>query len=219
MKAQLRWTLVLASMFLGMFFFAEAAHATVLIAATGFQDTDDPNGVSTNVDVLAGVSLLDGVWSPGDVLPIGPVVFDHYATGTAEDYLDAISLEFDPGSYDKSDLTLRVYLQKGEYKSWWEHYELLPGIFNLAHQDADPGFPGSVDLLPSGEAPSNTIFGWVDVLFDANSDPLYELPHGYVGVTLRLWNCRVDAIELIPEPAMMLLLAAGGVGLIAWRRR
>ena len=181
-----------------------SALAIVPQAAIGFQDEG-----TTNLNVLAGISAIDDVWSPADITPVGTVDRDYYATGTSERYLDAVSLEFDAAGWDFTKLVLRVYLQKGNYDAHggdiaWEHYQLLPGLFNPTNEDINPitqGGPEVLDHLPDGTLPANEVVGWVDFVFDATTDPMYVLPNGNIGLTLRLWNWRVDAIELVPGPA------------------
>jgi len=150
-------------------------------------------------DVLTSVSTLDDIWSPADIVPVGTVIYDGYATGPGDTYFDAISLEFPSDGIDLSDLTLRVYLQKGAYLTSWEHYEILPGTLNPYDEDTHNFVytdNDSRDHLPFGQLPSDTVVGWVEFPFDATSDPLFTEPNGNIGITLRLWNWRVDAVTL-----------------------
>ncbi len=167
------------------------------VAAVAFQ-----NEGTTEADVLSSVSELDDVWSPADIVPFGTVTASFYATGPGDPYFDALSLEFAAdGLDDLSDLALRVYLHKGPYEgTWWEHYELLPGTLNPEHQDYwqftyEPDDPR--DYLPNGTLEPDTTVGWVELPFDAVSDPSFIEPNGNIGVTLRMWNWRVDAVRLV----------------------
>jgi len=97
---------------------------------------------------------------------------------------------------------------------------LLPGKFSVVNEDISPILnpqPEIMDALPGGILPSNHLAGWTEISFDATNDPGFVLTNGNVGVTLRLWNWRVDAVELVPEPATLLLFALGGLALL--RRR
>jgi len=173
--------------------YGEGLEEQVPTVATAFQ-----NEGTLEVDVLAGVSSLDGVWSPGDVIPVGTVIHDRYACDLWTNALDAVSLEFDAGTMDLSNLALRVYLQKATSGfTHWEHYELLPGTMNPQDEDLLVEADDGRDHLPGGQLANNTTVGWVELPFDATSDPLFIEPNGNIGVTLRLWNWRVDAVALV----------------------
>jgi len=172
--------------------------------ATSFQ-----NEGTLETDVLASVNAVDDVWSPADIVPVGTVVSDFYATGGSSGSFDALSLEFSPGAMDLTQLALRVYLQKGSCSiPSWQHYRLLAGTFNP--EDEDSYEPASSDnYSPQDELPDDTIVGWVEIPFDATADPLFIEPNGNVGVTLRLWNWRIDAVELVQLAGGMTSLAEG----------
>ena len=195
----------------------EWAAAAVLVEATAFQ-TEDPY----RADVLPALSSVDGICSPSDIVPVGPVTRDCYATGLAWEFFDAISMVFHPSGPSPSQMVLRAWLQKGQYTSHnWEHYQLLPGTFNPENDqmDVEWGPPGAIDHLPGGELPDDTVVGWVEFPFDTTSSPGFLLPSGDVAMTLRLWNWRVDAVQLVPEPSVMALLALGTLSLVRRRRR
>ncbi len=164
-----------------------------LISAIGFQDADNFGQQPTQVDVMSGVSALDGVWSPQDVTPVGDATYDYYATGQSDAWLDAISLEFENPKLHEGLGLLRVYVQKADYiNPNWEALKLLPGLFNPDYQDSNPI---GIDINHGGILPDNSTYGWYDILFDTNINPDYFLPNGNLALTLRLWNLRVDAIE------------------------
>lgn len=172
------------------------------VEAIAFQNEGD-----TNLDTLLAVSSLDDSWSPADVAPYGTISTDYYANGNDPQYLDAISLEFEPTGLDLTTLKLRCYLQKADYVNpFWEHYQLLPGKYNPHNQDeggaGPPNFPPDVTRhsLVGTNLPNNTVIGWLEFPFDATSHPAYIMENGNIGLTLRLWNWRVDAVQLVGEP-------------------
>ncbi|MBN2473410.1 MAG: hypothetical protein JXB62_02285 [Pirellulales bacterium] len=208
---------------LGVLVGAGQANGAILVGAeaVAFQDEG-----TTALNVASGVSTLDGVWSLTDVYPFGTVVYDYYATGTSPAWFDALSLEFAPGAYeDLSNMTFRAYLQKGAYgNNSWQHYQILPGKLNSTNQDLSPAAaPGAIQH-PTALA-RDEVVGWVEFDVDATSDPAYLLSNGNVALTFRLWNWRIDAVELsgdiIPEPATIVIWSLlGALGaVVCWRRR
>jgi len=184
------------------------------VDAIAFQDYDlKPDGGTMQADVLPGIIAHDGVWSPSDITPIGQVDYDYYATGTSSQYFDALALRFPRPSGGLGGLTLRAYMQKGNYGQHgdeahqWEHYQLLPGMFNPLNEDNHPntqGQSGMVDYSPGAALPDNYTVGWVDIPVPAASSG-YVSPEGNVELTLRLWNWRIDAVELITSPQVCYL--------------
>lgn len=178
--------------------------------STGFQD----EGTLT-ADHTALLSYLDGVWAPSKS---GTVTYDYYATGTSSLYWDALSLHFDlspVGWQNIKSAQLAFYTQQGAYATSWHHYEVLQGAMNPAHEDIAPvpGTPAS--LVDFGNHGSNGLVGW-----------LYApIPSAWItgdgfNVTLRLWNARIDQVQLlatVPIPGAVLLgvlgLGAAGVRL------
>jgi len=184
--------------------YGQAESERVPVLATAFQN----EGTVREANALTSVSALDDVWSP---LPVDSATSDFYATGAIGATFDALSLEFSPENLDMSDLILRVYLQKGSGPSYiesWEHYRLLPGTFNAEDQDSYVVNPED-DHLPGGQLEPDTTVGWVELPFDANSDPLFIEPNGHIGVTLRLWNWRIDAVRLVQRSGSATLLVEG----------
>ena len=128
---------------------------------------------------------------------------------------------------------LRFFLQKGDYatvdgsagfsstRNAWEHYQVLPGAFNPTNQDIGPTtLSGSVvDFGGAGTLAPNAIVGWLTVGIDTawiTSDSF--------DVTLRLWNARIDAVELsvatgVPEPSTLAAMLLGLSGLGFSRKR
>jgi hypothetical protein len=168
-----------------------------------------------------------GTWGPATTTN---VVYDYYVTGDSPEWFDAISLKFDLSGFGFQNIDsakLRFYLQKGDYSgenNGWEHYEVLQGAFNPTHQDVKPfGLNETVvDLFPGGTYALNYTIGWVEAEI-----PLSWISSNDFDVTLRLWNARIDKVELaantvaanpVPEPATMILLASGLAGLAGVRR-
>ena len=172
------------------------------VEAMAFQNADE--GHPTSNSVLGFVLAQDSRFAPST----NEFGFDYFATGTSRKLLDALSLVFDPCS-ESSNYRLRVYLQKGAYPAkQWEWYQLLPGTFNTTNEDFGirrdeapvhpPSLPpGMVDIAPLRLLPDNRDLGWIEMPFNTSSDARYVLGDGRIGVTLRLWNFRVDAIELV----------------------
>lgn len=163
--------------------------------AVAFDDLDAPadpgDETGQQMNVLTDVAAQDGVYSDG-----WHSIERYYATGNSRVYPDAISLEFDTsGTITATALVLRAYLRKGAYVNTdWEYYQLLPGTFNPTNEDYDASTrpPGATDHILGGELPSNEVVGWVEL-------PVHNAPDpgtGILGLTLRLWNWSVDAVEL-----------------------
>lgn len=172
-----------------------------LLEAVAFQ-----NEGTREANVLNGISELDGVWSPSDIVPQGTVTEDWFGTGLGQEWLDAVSFVFEGDGLDKRNLTLRAYMQKGDYEfPAYQYYQLLPGRFNPHNQDAN--YNNVVEDLPpdvlnhsATVLDADTTVGWVDFNFNPATEPDYLLPNGDVAVTLRLFVWRIDAVELVAGP-------------------
>ena len=68
--------------------------------------------------------------------------------------------------------------------------------------------PGMVDQNPEGVHADNHTVAWVDIPVPARSSG-YVSPGGGIELTLRLWNWRVDAVELIETPQVCYLDFSG----------
>jgi len=188
-------------------------------SASSFQD--EPS--FQTADHTALLTDLDGQWAPSPVPGYEQYSMDYYATGTYKGYWDAVSLSFDlsPVGWEHvGSADLRFYAQQGGYVSEdWHHYEILEGAFKSTHEDTSPpsGWPGLVDL---GSHANNEVVGWVQA-----SIPMSWITDDSFDVTLRLWNARIDKVELsvvqapLPGAVLLGLLGFGtaGSGLLARR--
>jgi len=189
---------------------AAAASADLTIPLSSATSTSFQNEGTSMADHTWLLSSLDGKWAP---LIGGTVKNDYYATGTSDDWWDAVSLNFDLSSVGWENIVsaqLAFYTKQGDYwRSDWHHYEILQGALNPTHEDSGPGvgidfgggFPGWLyEPIP---------LAWITTPASNNFD-----------ITLRLWNARIDKVELlatVPVPGAVLLgllgLGAAGVKL------
>ena len=211
MKARLKIvTLTLVVMVLcGSAAFADIITVPLSSAtSTSFQD----EGTST-FDNTAELISLDGDWAPS---PYGTVTNDYYATGTSVLWWDAVSLNFDLSGVGWENVVsaeLAFYTQQGDYHNTsWHHYQILEGALNPTNQDDGPGTAvGHTDFGSYG--PSGLV-GWI-----TEPVPVSWITGNDFEMTLRLWNARVDQVELradvVPVPGAVLLgiLGLGAVGL------
>ena len=210
--------LIFAPVFLILFVvFPLIVHgATITIpinSAFSFQD----EGTSED-DVTIVVSAVDSSLAPNT---IGTVTANYYATGGSDVYFDAATLNFDISSVGYNNVasaTLRFYAQRGSYHEYnWEHYLVQEGYKNSGYEDSSPG-SFCTDLYPGGERNAGYNFGWVEetISLDWITDNDFD-------VTLRLWNIRLDKVELevtpVPLPSALLLLGSGLIGLIGSKKR
>lgn len=177
---------------------AGPARATSLgpLFAIGFQDSDDPASGCSPVTAQMETDLLaarDGQWAPH---PEGCLPNDWFGTGSSAQSLDGISAHFHlPPGLDH-DLVLRVYLERGDQsdtepaKPAAHALKVYPGLMSAAEEDCDwPSCGAPADEFPAGRHWE----GWVEREIPASwiqSGVILEL-------TIRLWDARVDAIEIV----------------------
>lgn len=189
-----------------------------LSPTSAFSFQDEPT--FQTADHTALLTDLDGLWAPS---PVSGFQIDYYATGHSRRYWDAVSLSFElsqiPEGHHVVSADLRFYTQQGNYvDTTWHHYEILPGAFNAADEDSHPvptAWPGLVDFGAYG---NNSLVGWL-----SQPIPLSWITNETFDVTLRLWNARIDEVELdvvsAPLPGAVILgllgFGAAGTGLLA----
>jgi len=93
---------------------------------------------------------------------------------------------------NKMKKTLRFYIFDGGYSVSWHHYEILQGKYNTTHQNISP---------PAAATP------WDDSLDNGPNALLIEITlnhwewdSGSFWMTLRLWDAKVDFVQLIITP-------------------
>jgi hypothetical protein len=130
----------------------------------------------------------DGIYGPTIT---GSVFEDQYISGNSVLWFDAISVHFDltgiSGSLNDYSIKLIIDLQKGDYfRNNWQHYIILQGDQNNAYENGGP--PGLAVEFAETEVPSGTL-----ILLEVQVAPSM-IVNGWV--TIRLWNARVDYVEL-----------------------
>lgn len=166
------------------------------------------SGMETNPyyhDDTAKLQALDGTYGP---TPTGANYLDaypdYYASCGAGSWADAITVKFDLTGTSLVQYTaiLNIYLQKGvntaadgtapSYVYNWHHYLLQSGWKNYDYADT---IESSMPPAAASAFPDVTTGQWVSVDFDLS---LLD-PDGWL--TIRLYNARVDYIELELTPA------------------
>jgi hypothetical protein len=173
------------------------------------------------VDHTSLLTELDDRWGPPPIYDSYPV--DYYATGNSGYFWDAVSLTFDLNQIGADhhivSANLRFYTQQGAYYNpAWHGYEILEGAFNATDEDDYPVLR-TVDFGGYG---NNGLVGWLEAPI-----PMSWITSRTFDVTLRLWNARIDKVELdvvtAPLPGAVILgllgLGSAGTGLLGDRRR
>lgn len=166
--------------------------ADIILTPTEGMSFQGPEAPYTQDDT-AEIYRLDGIWAPTSASGM----YNYYATGSDSRFWDALSLKFDTGMYDPSNYNavLRFYAQKGDYwNDQWHHYIVLPGEKNPTYQDIDYN-QEPVKSDPKVHSIGNAGGSW-------SQEPLPDSfwNRGSFWVTLRLWNVRIDAVELWLAP-------------------
>jgi PKD repeat protein len=173
-----------------LLFLISAVHADETLlpsSGIGFQGSES----SQEEDHTSYIQDLDSNWAPPTTL----VPNNYYATGLDANYWDALSVKFDTNEYDPSEYTavLRFYAKKGSYwNGQWYHYIILKGEKNPKYQDADWE---AVSNDPNVHSISNSGGSWFEEVL-----PSSYWNSGSFWVTLRMWNVKVDAVELVIIP-------------------
>ena len=151
----------------------------------GFQGTEGPY----EEDHTSQIQQLDGNWAP----KMTRLPNNYYATGLDSNFWDALSVKFDTNEYDPSKYTavLRFYAQKGSYwNTQWNHYIILKGEKNPTYQDFDYN-ANAVISDPDVHSIGNSGGSWFEETL-----PGSFWKSGSFWVTLRMWNIRIDSVEL-----------------------
>ncbi len=160
-----------------------SAEPTSLSCTSAFSFQNEVGPLQANHTAL--VNQLDWDWAPAGT------AYDYYATGDNPMWWDAISVHFDLSSVGWSNIgsaELWFCTWQGGYPDGsCHHYEILPGAFNPTDQDAPVPPAGATDFNSHGTGGIK----WVSAV----------IPSGWItgdslDVTLRLWNARIDKIEL-----------------------
>lgn len=168
------------------------------VAAVSFQDEG-----TAGTDDTERLIEQDDIWAPSLV---GSVKNDYYATGNSADWFDAVSVNFNVEgvSIEDYDPILRFYAQHGDYRnSFWHHFILQKGKENQELGNTWP--PTTVN---GADTIDFTDGKWLEVKIPSNFWGEREL-----WFTLRLWNVRLDAIELqmIPKKTVPPLLSTSSM--------
>ncbi len=154
----------------------------------GYQD----EGTLQSSNASSLIYSLDGITAPS--VPDGTVTKDYFATGTSSAYYDALALQFNVLAYNPNDYTatLRVYLFDGGYSTTWHHYMILKGQDNSSYEDVSP----PAESTPWDDNADNGPNAMqLDILLASN-----EWTSGTFWISLRLWDAKIDQIQLIITP-------------------
>ncbi|MBN1940763.1 MAG: hypothetical protein JW772_01120 [Candidatus Diapherotrites archaeon] len=155
------------------------------VEAIGYQDPGEGTGCQIQENHLSLVSSLDGQWAVNPSTCSG-INYNYYANGTSSSYFDALALRFDVAGYSPAtyDATLRLYIRDGGYSSAWHQYKIYSSFMdNSECYDVSPGSCTNVASFANGYE------GWIEV-------PLQDLVWQDGGLSVRIWDARVDKAEL-----------------------
>jgi len=173
--------------------------------STSFQDAEvGPVTAPESADHTALLSSLDGVWAPAVG---GTVTNNYYATGANPQWWDAVSLNFDLSGVGVGNIVsaeLAFYTQQGTLTSSWHHYAVLEGAMNSSLEDDNTPYNNPAPVVDFGNHGNNGIVGWLTAPI-----PMAWITGDSFDVTLRLWNARIDQVQLVanvvPVPGAVLL--------------
>lgn len=118
----------------------------------------------------------------------GTVIYDYYATGSSGNWFDALTLRFTSDySPDDYNATLRLRAMPMVSPGAWSTncYNVTSGYKDSTHQDSSPSLTYCIDMGNS------QTWQWFEY-----SLPSSDWSQGSFWLTLRLWDARIDYVEL-----------------------
>ncbi len=163
---------------------------TIFSAVEAYAYQDEGTLQSANISNL--IYALDDTTAPA--VPDGTVTRPYFATGSSSAYWDALALNFSVGSFTPTGYTatLRIFIFDGGYSTTWHHYLIQIGKTNSSYQDVSP--PAVSTAWDDGADNGPTALQ-IDITLKSN-----EWSTGSFWVTLRLWDAKVDQVQLIITP-------------------
>ncbi len=149
-------------------------------------------GTLTSGNYSSLISSLDSNTAPS--VPDGTVTKNYFATGTSGAYYDALALRFNVGTFAPATYTatLRVFIFDGGYSTTWHHYLVQSGETNTSYQNVSPP---AVSTAWDDNADNGPDALQIDILL-----PSWAWSTGDFWITLRLWDAKVDLVQLIMTP-------------------